>query len=79
MKSRATMVVAALLLAASATAVAQRGPPPSQEELKASRDAKYEAAWFKANAWTADYDQARETAKKEGKLILAYFLPSYFN
>jgi hypothetical protein len=77
-RSRVALATAALLLAASTVALAQRAPQ-SQEDLKKSRDAKYEAAWFKANPWTADYDKAREMAKAEKKLILAYFLPSYFN
>ncbi|MCU0726372.1 MAG: hypothetical protein MUE73_11365 [Planctomycetes bacterium] len=78
MRSSVAVVTAALLLAASTAALAQRAPP-SQEDLKKSRDAKYVADWFKTNPWTADYDKARETAKAEKKLILAYFLPSYFN
>jgi hypothetical protein len=77
---QATITLAALLLTLGASqALAQGRPPPTQEELKASRDAKLTASWYTSNDWTADYDVARQKAKESGKLILAYFLPSYFN
>jgi hypothetical protein len=76
----ATITLAALFLTLGASqALAQGREPPSQEQLQANRDAKYEAEWFTSNDWTADYDVARQRAKEKGKLILAYFLPSYFN
>jgi len=78
--NRSTTTLAALLLLLGASqAMAQGRPQPTQEELAAKRDAQFEAPWFKANDWTADYDIARQRAKETGKLILAYFLPSYFN
>jgi hypothetical protein len=77
---KSTITLAALLLTLGASqALAQGRQPPSQEELKASRDAKYTASWYTSNAWTSDYDAARQQAKETGKLIFAYFLPSYFN
>lgn len=80
MNRKSTIAIAALLLALGASqASAQNRPAPTQEELAAKRDAQLERAWFTSNDWTADYDLAREQAKEKGKLILAYFLPSYFN
>lgn len=80
MRKQATITLAALLLTIGASqALAQGRPAPSQEELAAKRDAQLEKPWFTANDWTADYDLARQQAKESGKLILAYFLPSYFN
>ena len=32
---------------------------------------------FQHNGWTFDYDEARERAKKEGKVIFTYFTRSY--
>jgi hypothetical protein len=77
---KATIILAALFLTFGASrALAQGRTPPTQEELKASRDSKFQAAWYTSNDWTADYDAARKRAKEQKKLIFAYFLPSYFN
>jgi len=49
----------------------------SQEALAQKRDRKLQSAFLKKAAWIADYDKAREAAKKENKLIFAYFTRSY--
>lgn len=50
---------------------------PGQEELKRRRAAKLAKEVFQKAPWTLDYDQARELARKEGKLLLVYFTRSY--
>lgn len=49
----------------------------SQEALQQQRAEKLAKEVFKKADWLFDYDQARETAKKQGKLIFAYFTRSY--
>ena len=70
-----TAAVAAVALVA-VTAPAQR-QQKSQEELQALRAEKLAKDVFKKADWITDYDKARETAKKDGKLIFAYFTRSY--
>lgn len=69
-KVRATLIV----LAMAAPALAQQ---PSQEDLIKRRDEKLKEGWLTKGGWMADYDKAREQAKKSGKLIFAYFTRSY--
>ncbi len=49
----------------------------SQEALIKLREEKLAKEVFKKAPWMFDYDKARETAKKEGKLIFTYFTRSY--
>jgi hypothetical protein len=49
----------------------------SQEDLTKLRAEKLAKDVFKKAAWVADYDKAREQAKRENKLIFAYFTRSY--
>jgi hypothetical protein len=70
----AAAALGCLLAAPEATAQRQ---PPSQDELVARKEAKLKEEWVKNAAWTFDYDEARARAKKEGKLIFAYFTRSY--
>lgn len=49
----------------------------SQEALIKQREEKLAKEVFKKAPWMFDYDKARETAKKEGKLIFTYFTRSY--
>ena len=69
------LLVAALV----ATLLPAQNPPKSQEELKQLRGEKLAKEVFTQAPWILDYDKARETAKKEGKLMLAYFTRSYAN
>ncbi len=50
---------------------------PSLAELKQRYEKKLEAPWIAKGKWVLDYDEARRRAKREGKLIFAYFSRSY--
>ena len=50
---------------------------PSQDELKQKRADKLAKPVFQKAPWLFDYDAAKAQAKKEGKLVLAYFTRSY--
>jgi hypothetical protein len=56
---------------------AQNRPQPDQARLKEQRTEKLAKPVFTKAPWVADYDKAREQAKKEGKVIFAYFTRSY--
>jgi hypothetical protein len=59
------------------TAAPAQSADPTQEQLVAMRNEKMALEVFKKAPWTFDFDQARAQAKKEGKLIFAYFSRSY--
>ncbi len=65
-----------ILLGIASTAMAQR-KQPAQEELKTKLASKKEEAFLKNAAWMYDFDQAKESARKEDKRIFAYFTRSY--
>ena len=48
-----------------------------QELLKEKLEKKLAEPFLKNGKWYTDYDVAREEAKKNGKLIFAYFTRSY--
>ena len=50
---------------------------PSQDELIVEREKKLAKPVFKHANWLFDYDEAREEAKKQGKLLFTYFTRSY--
>ena len=54
--------------------LAQCAPAQDNEEKYAKKKAE---DWFVKGGWSDDYDAVRATAKKEGKLILAYFTRSF--
>jgi len=56
---------------------AQNRPQPDQAKLVELRTAKLAKPVFQKAPWVMDYDKAREQAKKEGKLLFAYFTRSY--
>jgi hypothetical protein len=56
---------------------AQNRPQPSQDDLKQKRAEKLAKPVFQKAPWVVDYDQAREQAMKDGKVIFAYFTRSY--
>ena len=62
----------ALALSAAAPAAAQ-----DQDQLKKNLEAKLEKPFAKGNPWVLDFDEAKAAAKKDGKLIFAYFTRSY--
>lgn len=66
--------LAAVLLIAVFSARAQSQAVDSYEKL---RKAKLARPVFERTAWCFDYDVARATARRKGKLILAYFTRSF--
>jgi hypothetical protein len=72
---RITLLLTTALLAVS-PALAQR-KPPTQDELRAKYEAEIRLPFVAQGNWLLDYDEARARAKKEGKLIFAYFSRSY--
>jgi hypothetical protein len=73
MKPKTVMAVALSLFAVPSVLLAQK----SQEELAELRDEKMAHEVFQKANWIFDYDKVREAAKKEDKLIFAYFTRSY--
>jgi len=63
------------LLAAALPARAQ----DNQDAMKENLAHKLEKPFFKKTKWITDYDEAKAAAKKNGKLIFAYFTRSYAN
>lgn len=51
--------------------------PPSQEKLIEERDKKLAKPVFQKANWLFDYDEAREEARKQDKLLFTYFSRSY--
>ena len=47
------------------------------DELQAKYEKKIAKPFVAAGGWVLDYDQAREQAKAEDKLIFIYFTRSY--
>lgn len=74
MNRKASIAAAGLITALLATSALAQG---SQDDPKALRAAKVAEAWFTANPWTDDYDEARAKARESGKVIFAYFTRSY--
>ncbi len=60
-----------LILGAAGLASAQ------QETLEQKLEKKMNEPYMKAAPWITDFDQAREEARKTGKLIFGYFNRSY--
>ncbi len=48
-----------------------------QEKMIKNREEKLESRFLQKANWILDYDEAREVAKQEGKLIFTYFTRSY--
>jgi len=70
------LVVCSLLSVLSASADAQ-GKPRSQAELIELREQKLRSEFLRKSPWTTDFNTAKNTAQKRGKLILAYFTRSF--
>ena len=49
----------------------------SQEELITEREKKLAKPLFQEANWIFDYEQAREEARTQGKLLFTYFTRSY--
>ena len=52
-------------------------PRRSVDELKARYAKKVASPFIAKGKWILDYDEARERAKREGKLIFVYYTRSY--
>lgn len=63
-------VIPALALAFAASAA-------QAQSLEEKLDAKLKEGWITKSPWITDFDQARAEAKKNGKVIFAYFTRSY--
>ena len=75
MFSATRLALTGLILAGAVTlGVAQDS---AQAELQAAYEKKVSESWFTDNAFTDDYDVARERAKEQGRPIFAYFTRSY--
>lgn len=55
----------------------KRRAPPTTEQLKQRYEEALKDPFIAKGKWVLDYDEARARAKREGKLIFAYFSRSY--
>ena len=62
---------------AFSTILAGAMPGQSQEDLKHRKEHKLAAEFLKKATWFTDYDAARGAARKQDKVIFAYFTRSY--
>jgi hypothetical protein len=69
----AAVTTAVLTFSLSAPEVAAQ----DQDGLIAKREKKLAKDVFHKTPWMFDYDEARAKAKKEGKVLFAYFTRSY--
>ncbi len=68
------------LIAGAAWAGAQQPkqrPEKSPEEFTRLFEEKSAKPWIRKGAWLTDFDEACAQAKKQGKLVFAYFTRSY--
>ncbi|MBK8979675.1 MAG: hypothetical protein IPM29_27565 [Planctomycetes bacterium] len=73
---RTAVRAVAVALACAVAAPAQR-PQPTPEELQKKYDEELALPFVQKGNWIVDYDEARARARREGKLIFAYFSRSY--
>ena len=72
---RAILGVLALGAALLGSVEARQGD--QQDKFRQNYEKALEAEFIEYGGWVTDYDVARERAKKEGKLIFAFFSRSY--
>ena len=67
------------LLAPAVIGLALAAPSAAQEpdDLQAKLEDKLAKSFVAHGGWITDYDQARQIAKEEGKLMFVYFTRSY--
>lgn len=70
-----TLILSSLALVLAAPGLTAQGR--SQEELKEFYDSKLKEAWYTGGGWSTDFAAAKARAKKENKLLLAYFTRTY--
>ena len=68
-----TLPSIALLIAASGV----NAQDEAQEGLKKLYQEKINEGWYTGGEWTTDFAAAKARAKKENKLVFAYFTRSY--
>ena len=66
-----------LALLALPLALLAQGVNAQQDGLQKKYQKKINEAWFTKGGWVDDYSAVKARAKKEGKVILAYFTRSY--
>ena len=71
------LTISAVTLAVLATGLTAQRQKKSQEQLQASFDEMKTHKWYTGGGWTTDFAVAKETAKKTGKPIFAYFTRTY--
>ncbi|MCB9917416.1 MAG: hypothetical protein H6832_03340 [Planctomycetes bacterium] len=49
----------------------------SQDELQKKYEAKVHESWYTSGGWIDDFGAAKERARKENKVVFAYFTRSY--
>ncbi|PIE25023.1 MAG: hypothetical protein CSA62_01605 [Planctomycetota bacterium] len=64
--------LALMLAIGSTTAQAEQ-----QAKFQANYEKKVQEDWFVKGKWVDDFDTAKERAKKENKVVFAYFTRSY--
>ena len=64
--------LATLTIAASLSSLVS-----AQGDMKRKYEAKLKEPFIEYGGWLTDYDQARERAKAEGKVLFVYFSRSY--
>ena len=69
-----TIAMGALALGLLAAVPAAQG---KEDKLRSEYDKKLQKEFVGKIAWAQSLDEAKATAKKEGKLVLGYFTRSY--
>ena len=67
----------AIKMGGSSQGARKRRAPPTTEQLKQRYEEELKHPFIAKGKWVLDYDEARARAKREGKLIFAYFSRSY--
>ena len=74
---QATTIIGALLACGLASGLDAQRRAPTAEELIDRKEAKLSEPWRKNATWSLSLADAKARAKKEGRLIFAYFTRSY--
>jgi hypothetical protein len=77
MFSKASILVVGSLLSVLSGSTYAQEKPKSQADLIELRDQKLGSEFLGKSPWTTDFKIAKNTAKKQAKLILAYFTRSF--
>ncbi|HBF23269.1 MAG TPA: hypothetical protein DDW23_05565 [Planctomycetes bacterium] len=66
-----------LLPLVAGLSLASTAPAQDADDLIAKYEAEISEKWVSHGGWTLDLDEALARAKKENKLVFAYFTRSY--